>query len=262
MIKEVAVVTDPIRKVNIKLAYIPAEQIKIPACQRDISQHLVRELEASFQDIGFIGGLTVVEKNGDFYVVDGMHRLVALRNLGVDLVLAFILPEEYYEKILYFNTEKPPTVKEKAVQSYRLYSEMPKDMKEIDLFGYVPYPHLVTIGMILTEMNSKFPASIYENFLEKIEFYENLPISEAEKMRENRARMVNELSEKLNEVTQRLFPDGDFFTKNKVHHTAVKKVFGSLRTVRGGTQREFEDYVTQLMRAYEDLTPDDFVSEV
>jgi len=259
VVREIASITDPLRKVNIKLAVIPVEQIRIPICQRSVSPSLVKELEVSFQEIGFIGGLTVVEKNGNFYVIDGMHRLAALKNLGVDSVLAFVLPEEYYEKILYFNTEKPPSIRERSVQAYTLYSEMPQDMKEVDLFKYIPEPHLVTIGLLITKINPKFPASIYENFLEKIEFYEDLPINKAVETRRKRAEKVNQLAEKLNEVTQKLFPNEDFFTKNKVHNVAIKKAFGSLRMVRGSSQEEFETYTRQLLETYESLTPTDFV---
>jgi len=257
-VREIANITDPLCKVNIKLVIVPVEQIKIPVCQRSVSSQLIKELEVSFQEIGFIGGLTVVEKNGSLYVVDGMHRLAALKNLGVDSVLAFVLPEEYYEKILYFNTEKPPSIRERSIQAYMLYNEMPQDIKEVDLFKYIPQPHLVTIGILITKVNSRFPASIYENFLEKIEFYEDLPISQAVENRNRRAEKVNKLAEKLNEVTQKFFSGEDFFTKSKVHNVAIKKAFGSLRMVRGSSQEEFNVYTEQLLRAYENLTPMDF----
>lgn len=122
--KELASFKDPFKNRNLKLALFNIDELELPPFQRDVSESLKKHLEMAIDKLGFLAPIVVIPKNGKYYVVDGMHRLEAMKNLGAKEIPAIIADESLYHHILDFNTEKPPTIKEKAKQTYRLYMEL------------------------------------------------------------------------------------------------------------------------------------------
>lgn len=65
-----------------RLRWIPLNQIKVnPAAQRELKQSRVDHLVANL-DLDQIGNPVVSERAGSFYVLDGQHRVEALRQFG------------------------------------------------------------------------------------------------------------------------------------------------------------------------------------
>ena len=192
---------DPVKKRPLKLAIFEVEEVQIPPFQRDISEGLKKHLELAIEKLGFITPIVVCFYQGNYYVIDGRHRLEALRDLGAKEILAIVAPEDLYRHILEFNTEKPPNVKEKSKQAYRLFQEFLQESPErieADLFTYFKEPQFITLGFVLEELEGRFPASFYENLLAKIDRFLEEPLFEAVKERRRRAEALIELNQEVN----------------------------------------------------------------
>lgn len=65
-----------------RLRWVSIEQMRVsPMAQREIRRARVDRIVASF-DLEQIGTPTVNERDGHFYIIDGQHRIEALRELG------------------------------------------------------------------------------------------------------------------------------------------------------------------------------------
>jgi len=78
------VTTKPTTKVEraARLKWVPLDQMKVnPLAQREISQPRIDHLVASL-DLEQLGAPTVSWRDGHFWVIDGQHRVEALRQFG------------------------------------------------------------------------------------------------------------------------------------------------------------------------------------
>lgn len=65
-----------------RLRWVPLAKMKVsPVAQRDLNQARVDRLAAEF-DLEQLGTPTVNERDGWFYIIDGQHRVEALRQIG------------------------------------------------------------------------------------------------------------------------------------------------------------------------------------
>ncbi|MFN3505702.1 MAG: ParB/RepB/Spo0J family partition protein [Caldimicrobium sp.] len=255
--KEIATFEDPVKKQPLKLALFKIEEIDAPPFQRDISESLKKHLEMAIEKLGFLTPIVVVPKGGRYYVVDGRHRLEAMRELGAREILAVVVDESLYHYILEFNTEKPPNVKEKAKQAYRLYMDFIKEdetLIEEDLFVYFKEPMLITFGFAIEELDSKFPASFYESFVSKIDEFLKLPLKEAVDERRKRAHRLIELNKIVNEKYAE-FGWENALLKGEIVRKAVQKAFGiRARTI----DEEFYSAIEKVKEACMELSASDF----
>ncbi|MFN3406852.1 MAG: ParB/RepB/Spo0J family partition protein [Caldimicrobium sp.] len=255
--KEIATFEDPVKRQPLKLALFKIEEIEAPPFQRDISESLKKHLEMAIEKLGFLTPIVVVPKGGKYYVVDGRHRLEAMRELGAREILAIVVDESLYHYILEFNTEKPPNVKEKAKQAYRLYTDFLKDdatLIEEDLFVYFKEPMLITFGFAIEEFDSRFPASFYESFVSKIDEFLKLPLERAAEERRKRAKSLIELNQVVNEKYAE-FGWENALLKGEIVRKAVQKAFGlRVRTI----EEEFYLAIERVKEACKELSTSDF----
>jgi ParB family chromosome partitioning protein len=261
--KEIAVFEDPIKKQPLKLALFRLEEIEIPPFQRDLSESLRKQLELAIDKLGFLTPIVVVPKGGKYYVVDGRHRLEAMRSLGAREILAIVVDEKMYHYILEFNTEKPPNVKEKAKQAYRLYMDFYREdpnLIEDELYTYLKEPMLITFGFAIEEFDKRFPASFYESFVDKIDDFLRVPLSEGVVERRNRAKALIE----LNDIVNQKYADFGWenaLLKGEILRKAVQKAYGvRVRTI----EDDFYSAVERVKQTCQELSPEDFgdVSEL
>lgn len=67
-----------------EIEWIPLDKLEVsPLAQREIRPAWVSELAASL-DLEQIGALTVNERNGRYFIIDGQHRAEAMRLFGFD----------------------------------------------------------------------------------------------------------------------------------------------------------------------------------
>jgi len=255
--KEIAVFEDPVKKQPLKLALFRLEEIEVPPFQRDISESLRKQLELAIDKLGFLTPIVVVPKGGKYYVVDGRHRLEAMRGLGAREILAIVVDEKMYHYILEFNTEKPPNVKEKAKQAYRLYMDFYREdpnLIEDELYTYLKEPMLITFGFAIEEFDKRFPASFYESFVEKVDDFLRVPLSEGVVERRNRAKALIELNDIVNQKFAE-FAWENALLKGEIVRKAVQKAYGvRVRTI----EDDFYSAVERVKQTCQELTSEDF----
>ncbi|MGC8912181.1 MAG: ParB/RepB/Spo0J family partition protein [Nitrososphaeria archaeon] len=255
--KELAKFLEPVKKQECKFCILKIDEINIPPIQRDLSESLRKQLELAIDKLGFLIPIIVSEKDGNYYVIDGQHRLEALRSLGVSEVLAIVVDENYYKYILDFNTEKAPNIKEKSKQTYRLYKEILEEDPETNeesLFTLVKEPALITFGFAIEEYDSKFPASFYESFVSKIDNFINYPLKEAADERRKRAEALISLNQVVNEKYAEFGWDNALL-KGEIIRKAVQKAYGvRVRTIGDS----FYDAIEAVKGACKELSILDF----
>ena len=236
--KKLTTFEDPVKGYPLELKVMSIDEIRIPKFQRDLSKTLVNHLMVSIEKMGFLVPVIVCRApDGYIYVVDGMHRIEALKALGYDKVLAIEVPEELYFQILDFNTEKPPTIRDKAKQAYRLYLSIIEDLgdeagraKEIEFSGKLQSPHFVTIGCLLEEVN---------------------PMVDALEERKKRAIRLNQVNITAIETYEK-YNINDPLSRQTVIRKAIHEVYGQrVRVIE-------DDFYTALSKIEEVLATIDF----
>jgi len=200
---------EPLKGYELKIALLPISDIRIPSIQRDLSETLIKRLMASIEKVGFVDPILVVEtQEGSYEVINGQHRLKAAELLGISEVPAIILPEEAKDYIIALNVEKAPNLKDKAHQAYEIFQKYLKEspeMEEIELETKVEEPYFITVGFITDRFGEKrFPAYAFEKVLKKVDEFLTIPLEEAERERENRANLLREVREVMEEKYQEL----------------------------------------------------------
>ena len=255
--KELCRFEDPVKKQELRLALFEVDEILIPAFQRDLSEGLKRNLELAIEKLGFLHPIIVVEDEEGFYVVDGRHRLEALKELGYQQITGIIAPKELALHILEFNTEKPPNVKERSKQAYRLFQEFltkEPETLEIDLFSFFKAPELVTFGFVLEEYEPRFPASFYESLVSKIDQFLHEPLEEAAQERRRRAQKLVELNEAVNEAYARLGLTNALM-KGEIVRKAVQLAYGvRVRKI----EDDFYEALERVKEACAQISPEEF----
>ena len=254
---EIATFEDPVKKQPLKLALFNIDEVLRPPFQRDISESLKKHLEMAIEKLGFLTPIVVVPKDGKYYVIDGMHRFEAMRELGAREILGIIVDESLYHYILEFNTEKPPNVKEKSKQTYRLYQDLlaqQPDLIEEDLFIYFKDPVFITFGFAIEEFDPRFPASFYESFVSKIDNFLGMPLKDAAEERRKRAEALIDLNRVVNEKYAELGWQNALM-KGEIVRKSVQKAYGvRVRTI----EEDFYTAVERVKEACQNLTPEDF----
>jgi ParB family chromosome partitioning protein len=255
--REIASFQEPVKNRTLSLCLLDVKEVEIPHFQRDLSETLKGRLKTAIEKLGFLVPIIVVQREGKFYVIDGQHRFFALRELGVDEILAIVVDEELYHYFLELNTEKPPNVKEKSKQAYRLYMELFKEndsQLEEDLIDYFEKPEYITLGFTIEELEPKFSASFYESFVSKIDKFLRLPLSSAVEERRNRAKALFELNKLVNEKYAEFGWDNALL-KGEIIKKAVQKAYGvRVRTIPD----DFYTAIEKVKSACESLSSEDF----
>ena len=261
--KVLAEYNDPIKGTPIKFFLIPVSQIKTPPFQRDLSDLLVKRLFVSMEKLGFLHPIIVYRENPtdeEFFVIDGQHRMEAAKMLGAKELPALEIPKDLALNIMEFNTEKPPNIREKASQAYRLYKEfleLNPEMEELELGFYIEEPSYITLGFVLEEIDRKFPAGAFENLLKKIDEFLNLPLAEAVEERRRRAQKVYEVGQTLNETYEKLGMTNALM-KTELLRKAVQKVYG--KRVRQ-IEDDFYTALEKVKKALQELAEEGFGGE-
>jgi len=93
--EDVAVIEPKITGQCIK--YLPLDELEMGDYQRDTDSKQVADIVAGF-DRAKLGVLTVSQRDGAYYLIDGGHRSTALRKLGYTHAYCDVLTGESYER--------------------------------------------------------------------------------------------------------------------------------------------------------------------
>jgi ParB family chromosome partitioning protein len=207
-LKEIGVIKEPLLGYNQQITVVPLEKLKVIEVQRKPSSFHVRRLAESIKKVGFITPLVAVRRNEECLVIDGQQRLLAARELGIKELPVLIIPERYSLNLMELNVEKQMSLREKAhvaLNVYRAHLEGEAAMNENDpkILDSIEFPHYVTLGMGY-ERNPKLFGSAYEPILKKLDEFFAVPIAEAVKKREERARLILEADEIARRAVERV----------------------------------------------------------
>jgi ParB family chromosome partitioning protein len=251
-------VREPLKGYEVRFGVVPISQIRIPSIQRELSESLVKKLMMSIEKIGFVDPVLLIETEDGLEVINGQHRVEAAKLAGLREVLAIILPPEIKDYIISLNVEKAPNLRDKSHQAYEIFMEYLKknpDMEETDLELMVEEPYYLTVGFIIDRFQDRrFPGYAFEKVLRKADSFLRVPLSEAEKERESRARLLMEVKEVLNKRYE------DLQLQNALQKEAI--VTKAFQNIYGKRVRTLEDdFYTVFEKLKEEIPKVTFTEE-
>lgn len=194
--REIAKIEEPLHGYSQEIAIIPIDELKVIEIQRAPSKSHVKRLSESIRKIGFIIPLIVVRRNNENIIIDGQHRFLAAKELGIKQLPAIIIPEKYAHELMELNIEKQMSLREKAYVSlnvYRMYLKEKPTINEDDgrIMDSIEFAYYITLGIAYEKMPKLF-GSAYESVLKKVDSFLSKPLKEAVKEREKRAELLIE----------------------------------------------------------------------
>ena len=249
-----------------ELRTVKKDQIFLSPFQRPQSPALVKKLEASISQLGFLVPLILVpideelaeklncpDKIGAYLLIDGQHRYWAGVHSGMEEFPSVITDKKALNFPLHLNTEKPDNIKDKANKIYNLYLyavRFAPEVSESEAFSPTlseEGPHIIPISFALKEKALKSP-SLLEDFAKRVFAFYDLPLPVAMQNRRQEAELLAQLEKALNSVAE---SNGisDFILKKTMLSIALKDLYGEAqgkRTLINITD-PFEDAVPKIV---------------
>ena len=197
MVEKIGEMSEPLHGYKQEIVVVPTGDLKVIEIQRKPSRYHIKRLTESIRKIGFVVPLIVVNRNGQLVVIDGQHRLLAAREMGLDKVPCIIIPEKYANELMELNIEKTMSLREKcyvALNVYRIFLDERPEINEDDpeVLDAIEFPYFITLGLAYEE-NQKFFGSAYESLMRRLDRFMNLPIKDAIEKRKEKAKFLLEL---------------------------------------------------------------------
>lgn len=228
---------EPVNNTELIISVVPEDRLIIPKIQRTLSDKHVEKLVESINKVGFVEPLTVIpseEEEGKYEIINGQHRYMAGKKLGMSEFPVIILPKNLKEYIIFLNTEKVPNIRDKAHQAieiFRSYQNSNPNMEESELFKFIEKAYYITVGFILEEKQDQyFPATAFERFLDRFDDFLDLPLSKAYNERMRRADVMLELKRVLNKRYSELNLTNPQL-KNALVNKAMQMQWGKTRKI-------------------------------
>jgi ParB family transcriptional regulator, chromosome partitioning protein len=204
---------DPAKRRGLHFDVLPIAKLEVISHQRKASDAHVKRVMDSVDRVGFLAPVVVVERDGGggYLIIDGQHRFLAAKELGLRRIPAVIAPRDIARRMLTLNVEKEPNIRERSAVALSIYRElvdtdpdMPEDDPEVA--DAVQQPHYVTLGLAYAE-SGRLAGSQFEPILRKCDGFMDVPLAESLPVREARAgrvveahRLVRAVSDKLKEI--------------------------------------------------------------
>lgn len=180
----------------VELLQIPIEDLQVIPVQRKPSKPHVKRLVASIGRIGFVVPVIVIERKGQYFIIDGQHRFLAAKEARLTNLPCVRLPDQYAHNLMELNVEKQMNLREKcyvALNVIRMYLDEEPTMAENDarILDSIEQGYFITVGLTY-EKNVRVSGSSWESLLKKVDFFTELPLKQA--MEERKRRSVVLLS--------------------------------------------------------------------
>jgi ParB family chromosome partitioning protein len=203
---------EPSTRRDLTFALLPIGKLEVISHQRKASDTHVKRVIDSVERVGFLAPVVVVERDdGGYDIIDGQHRFLAAKEVGLRRVPAVIVPGDLARRMLTLNVEKEPNIRERSAVALSIYRElasmepeMPEDDPEVT--DSVQHAHYVTLGLAYADYG-RLAGSSYEPILRRCDGFTDRPLAECLSMREARAakvveahRLVRSISDKLKEM--------------------------------------------------------------
>lgn len=205
---------DPANRRDLTFAVLPITSMDVISHQRKSSDTHVKRLVDSVERVGFLAPLVVVERDGGdgYLVIDGQHRLLAARELGLRRLPAVIAPRSVARRMLALNVEKEPNIRERSAVALSIYREIaatrPKTTEDdAEVVDAVQHAHYVTLGFAYAQ-SGRLAGSAFEPILRKCDGFMDQQLAESLPIREARAARVVEAHGLVRTVTAQLKQQG------------------------------------------------------
>ncbi|MDR5708964.1 MAG: ParB/RepB/Spo0J family partition protein [Armatimonadota bacterium] len=206
---------DPHRGQELLFTVVPVDRLEVIAHQRKPSTGLVRRLMTSIERLGFLVPVVAVPKpgrKGEYVIIDGQHRFLAARELGLEELPVIVVPEALAERMMNLNIEKEPNIREKAhvaLAIYRQHLQARPEQSESDpeIVDTLEHPYFVTLG-IAYEQQEKLVGSAFEQLLRRCDGFVPEPLRTAYEIRTRRAAKLLEADRLVRAVAARLRETG------------------------------------------------------
>jgi ParB family chromosome partitioning protein len=203
---------DPAKRRGLHFDVLPMAKLEVISHQRKASDAHVKRVMDSVDRVGFLAPVVVVERDGGGYlIIDGQHRFLAAKELGLRRIPAVIAPRDVARRMLTLNVEKEPNIRERSAVALSIYRELvdaEPGMTEDDpeVADAVQHAHYVTLGLGYAA-SGRLAGSQFEPILRKCDGFMDAPLAESLPVREARAgrvveahRLVRAVSDKLKEI--------------------------------------------------------------
>jgi ParB family transcriptional regulator, chromosome partitioning protein len=204
---------DPAKRRGLHFDVLPMAKLEVISHQRKASDAHVKRVMASVDRVGFLAPVVVVERDGGggYLIIDGQHRFLAAKELGLRRIPAVIAPPDVARRMLTLNVEKEPNIRERSAVALSIYRELvdaEPGMTEDDpeVADAVQQAHYVTLGLGYAA-SGRLAGSQFEPILRKCDGFMEAPLAESLPVREARAgrvveahRLVRAVSDKLKEI--------------------------------------------------------------
>jgi ParB family chromosome partitioning protein len=201
---------DPAKRRGLQFAVLPMAKLEVISHQRKASDSHVKRVVDSVERVGFLAPVVVVERDGDagYLIIDGQHRFLAAKELGLRRIPAVIAPRDVARRMLTLNVEKEPNIRERSAVALSIYRELvdaEPEMAEDDpeVADAVQHAHYVTLGLGYA-VSGRLAGSQFEPILRKCDGFMDEPLAECLPVREGRAERVVEAHRLVRAVTDRL----------------------------------------------------------
>ncbi len=195
--EQIGFLKDPLYGYEQEIIVAPINELKVIEIQRKPSESHIKRLVESIRKIGFVVPVICVRRGDELIIIDGQHRYLAARRMGLEKIPCIIIPEKYANELMELNVEKTMSLREKcyvALNVYRIFlNERPELLEnDTEIMDAIEFPYFITIGLAYEE-NSKFFGSAYESIMKKVDGFLELRIEEAYEKRKQYAKKLLEL---------------------------------------------------------------------
>lgn len=245
------------------MASLPLDKVQPTPYQREMSQAHVDRLATVIPKVGrFLDPVIAVHQDKGFWTPNGMHRLLALKQLGAQSIVALVLPEhDVAFRILALNTEKAHNLKDKCLEVIRMAHALAKEevgatRPEADWSFEFEEPAYLTLGLCYEE-RARFAGTPYLPVLRRCDEFSSAPLAQSLAPRMRHAHQLLELDDAVNEAVSRLRNAGFASTFLKPFVVAHINPLRRTRAKPGqkAPKAELSNTLTRMLAAARDLDP-------
>jgi len=249
---------EPLKNEKFKFSIVDIDKLDIIQHQRKPSEYHIRHLISSIERIGFIVPLVVCEKNGKYIILDGQHRFLAAKRIGIERLPVIIVPEKLAKLMMNLNIEKELNIREKsyvALNIYREYLDTNPKIMETDpiITDSIENAYYVTLGIAYEKME-KFSGSAMEPIVKKCDFFLDEKLSNAIKIREERAEKVIEAFKIIKAVAEKLKEMGEWHPFVYQQIVSFANPYKRKRKLAIGFDEMFSEFIENLKKAKKNPT--------
>jgi len=246
---------DPSRKQGMTFTLLPVSRLDVVSHQRRASDPLVKRIMASIEKVGFVAPVIAVERDGTFHIIDGQHRFLAAKELGLKSLPTVVVPDRLAHRMLSLNVEREPNIRERSYVALAVYREIVETQPKLHeddegIADAIEQAHYVTLGLAY-ESSGRLAGSSFESILKRCDGFLDQALPDAYAVRQERGARVVEADKLVKAVTAKLKESGAWHEFVGAQIVAYANPLKRMRK-----QATFDDTFAKLIAKLRDLEED------